>query len=165
MTHENTTEPAILPNRTTKADLLGRAKLAVEAGEKSLHDAAELIGLAQEEHKATQREIAAAIGMSPAWVNRLLIWRRSGYEASSPFAVQRAKQKKAKAAQPKSDAGAKAEATGEEATTPTSTSQQALAEFKFAVDHRLPKMSTEDKQEALAYVIQKAGVPLHFGRK
>jgi hypothetical protein len=77
--------PSTATNKTTKAELLGRAKLAIEAGEKSLHEAAELIGLAQEEHKATQREIAAAVGMSPAWVNRLLKWRRSGYKEYSPF--------------------------------------------------------------------------------
>jgi Homeodomain-like domain len=70
-------------NTTTKADL-SRAKDAIEAGDQSLHDAAEALALAQEDFKASQREIAEAVGKSPAWVNRLLRWRREGC-VGSPF--------------------------------------------------------------------------------
>src|SRR6516165_7441092 len=72
-------------NTTTKAELLNRAKAAIEAGEQSLHDAAEALGLAKEDHSATQREMAEAIGKSASWVNKLLKWRRSGYKDHSPF--------------------------------------------------------------------------------
>src|SRR5437763_53968 len=79
------TVPAIAVNATTKAELLHRAKAAIEAGEQSLHDAAEALGLAQEDHSASQREIAEAVGKSASWVNKLLKWRRSGYEGDGPF--------------------------------------------------------------------------------
>ncbi len=74
-----------LGNTTTKEDLLSRARTAIEAGEQSLHKAAEALGLAQEEHFATQREMAEAVGKSASWVNKLLKWRRSGYKNHSPF--------------------------------------------------------------------------------
>jgi hypothetical protein len=72
-------------NTTTKAELLKRAKAAIEAGEQSLEEAAEALGLAEEDHSATQREMAEAVGMSASWVNKLLKWRRSGYKDHSPF--------------------------------------------------------------------------------
>ena len=81
---ENIT-PSSVPNSTTKADLLSLAKAAIEAGEQSLHRAAEALGIAEEEHSASQREMAEAIGKSVAWVNALLQWRRSGYKDDSPF--------------------------------------------------------------------------------
>jgi Homeodomain-like domain len=71
-------------NTTTKADLFSRAKDAIEAGDQSLHAAAEALALAQEDFKASQREIAEAVGKSPAWVNRLLRWRCEGC-VGSPF--------------------------------------------------------------------------------
>jgi hypothetical protein len=71
-------------NRTTKADLFSRAKDAIEAGDQSLHDAAEALALAQEDFNASQREIADAVGKSVAWVNRLLQWRRQGF-VGTPF--------------------------------------------------------------------------------
>jgi hypothetical protein len=58
-------------NATTKAELLSRAKVAIEDGERSLRDAAEALALAHKDFDATQREIAAAVGKSAAWVNRL----------------------------------------------------------------------------------------------
>ncbi len=70
---------------TTKEELLSRARTAIEAGEQSMHDAADALGLAQEEHSATQREMAQAVGKSASWVNALLKWRRSGYKDDSPF--------------------------------------------------------------------------------
>jgi hypothetical protein len=72
-------------NTTTKAELLSRARVAIEAGERSLYEAAEALGIAQEDHSATQREMAAAVGKSVAWVNALLQWRLSGYKDESPF--------------------------------------------------------------------------------
>src|ERR1700724_3668348 len=65
-------------NGTTKAELLSRAKMAIEDGERSLRDAAEVLALAQKDFDATQREIAAAVGKSVAWVNRLLQWQKEG---------------------------------------------------------------------------------------
>ena len=35
-------------------------------------------GLAQKDFDATQREVAAAVGKSVAWVNRLLQWQKEG---------------------------------------------------------------------------------------
>lgn len=80
-----TDAPSVAVNTTTKAELLGRAKAAIEAGEQSLNDAAEALGLAQQDHSATQREMAEAVGKSASWVNKLLKWRRSGYKDHSPF--------------------------------------------------------------------------------
>jgi hypothetical protein len=53
-------------NTTTKADLFNRAKDAIGAGDRSLRDAAEAFALAREDFEASQREIAEAVGMSPA---------------------------------------------------------------------------------------------------
>jgi hypothetical protein len=66
------------------ADLLFRAKAAIASGEKSLRIAAEDIAAAREQG-ATQRTIAAKIGKSAAWVNRLLAWRDSGYFGDAAF--------------------------------------------------------------------------------
>ena len=78
-------EPPILANTTNKAAVLRRAKDAIDAGEQRLHEAAEALAVAQEDFKATQREIAKAVGRSAGWVNRLLKWRQSGYKEHSPF--------------------------------------------------------------------------------
>jgi hypothetical protein len=68
---------------TAKAKVLSRAKAAIEA--RSLRDAAEWLASAQQDFHASQREIAEAVGRSASWVNRLLKWRRSGYNEYSPF--------------------------------------------------------------------------------
>jgi hypothetical protein len=70
---------------TSVSELLSRAKAAIAAGEKSLREATEDIAAAQEQG-ASQRQIAAEVGKSPAWVNRVLAWRRSGFagEAFGP---------------------------------------------------------------------------------
>jgi len=68
----------------TKAEVLSRAKAAIEAGESS-HDTAERLAFAQQHFHASQREIGRAVGRSGSWVNRLLKWRRSRYNQSSPF--------------------------------------------------------------------------------
>lgn len=59
-------------------ELLQRARAAIVAGERSLREAAELIAEAQE-RGSTQRAIAAKVGKSVGWVNRLLAWRASGF--------------------------------------------------------------------------------------
>jgi len=86
--HEPASSPTpvtvTVTNETTKAELLSRAKAAIEAGE-SPRDTAEALALAQKDFNASQREIAKAVGRSASWVNRLLKWRRSGYKESSPF--------------------------------------------------------------------------------
>jgi hypothetical protein len=72
-------------NTSTKADLLTRAKAAIEAGDRSLREAAEVLAIAQELHDASQVEMARAVGKSETWVSRLLRWRRLGYRDESPF--------------------------------------------------------------------------------
>jgi hypothetical protein len=167
-------------NTTTKGELLERAKAAIEAGEQSLHAAAEALGLAQDDHSATQREMAEAVGMSASWVNKLLKWRRSGYKEHSPFgpttksgrvehAQQRAKPSRAlKAQEPKvtaspdpDDAAAsaerrKAEYAKKEVETSSVTSP--LEEFKSAVDYWLPKMDYNARCQAVEYLVAQSKV-------
>src|ERR1700722_14151627 len=66
------------------AEHLSRAKHDITAGDKSLRSAAEHIAAAIEAG-ASQRDVAATVGKSPAWINRLLQWRDSDYRASGPF--------------------------------------------------------------------------------
>jgi hypothetical protein len=75
-----------------------KARRAIQSGEDNFRDAAECLANAQE-LGATQRQSAKAIGKSPAWVNALLKWRRSGYKDQYPFPrserhVQPAEQRK-----------------------------------------------------------------------
>jgi transposase len=145
-------------NASTKDDLITRAKEHIEAGEQSIHDAAELIAIAQEQHGATQREIAEAVGKSVGWVNRLLQWRREGYRDDTPFGpgsrLVRERRKRAQATEQRAPRTADAdnEDTGAERLTTevgrqvaehetaTSTETSPLAGFKSAVDHWFPKM-------------------------
>jgi hypothetical protein len=69
---------------TTKAEALSGAKAAIEAGE-SPRTIAERLAFAHEHFHASQREISRAVGRSASSVNRLLNWRRSGYNGASPF--------------------------------------------------------------------------------
>ena len=55
-----------------------------QSGENNFRDAAECLANAQE-LGASQRQSAKAVGKSPAWVNALLKWRRSGYKDHCPF--------------------------------------------------------------------------------
>ncbi len=68
----------------TKAEVLSRARAAVEAGASRRH-VAEMLACAQEDFHASQREIGREIGRSASTVNRLLKWRLSGYKQPSPF--------------------------------------------------------------------------------
>jgi hypothetical protein len=69
---------------TTKAEVLRRAKAAVEASE-SPRVIAGRLACAHEVFHASQREIGRAIGRSASCVNRLLKWRQSRYKERSPF--------------------------------------------------------------------------------
>jgi hypothetical protein len=135
--HENHSgAPEMMPtNTTTKTDLLRRAKDAIDAGAQCLQEAAEALALAHENFKATQREIAEAIGRSASWVNRLLKWRQSGYKERSPFGptttagrVSHAKQRTRKS-KPRNDA-VESEATSddEEASADKRTAEYARLE-------------------------------------
>jgi hypothetical protein len=59
---------------------------ADEAANKHYRVAAERIAEAQTQ-KVSQRQIASSVGKSGAWVNRLLMWRKGGYQGS-PFGPQ-----------------------------------------------------------------------------
>jgi len=67
----------------TNGELISRAKRNIGSSETSLRAAAEDIARVYDQG-ATQREVAEGVGKSPAWVNRLLKWRSSGYEGT-PF--------------------------------------------------------------------------------
>jgi predicted transcriptional regulator len=159
-------------NTTTKADLFSHAKDAIEAGDQSLHAAAEALALAQEDFKASQREIAEAVGKSPAWVNRLLRWRCEGY-VGSPFGPgSRAGRERRKPVQsteqraPDRVDADKAEASAERGKTecakreaePKKAQRELLAQFKYAVNHWLPQMDDDTKREAVKYAFAKSGV-------
>jgi hypothetical protein len=166
------TPPSIAVNMTTKAELLCRAKAAIDAGETSLHEAAEALALAQQDFKATQREIAEAVGRSLGWVNRLLKWRRAGYKESSPFGrttrvgrVQHAEQR-AKARPPRKASTKKATADSETsscADTETSPSRRpspaiAMGNLRYAIDHWWIHLDDAGKVEITAYFLKKTGV-------
>jgi hypothetical protein len=162
-------------NMTTKAELLSRAKVAIEDGEQSLRDAAEALALAQKDFDATQREIAAAVGKSVAWVNRLLQWQREGCRGT-PFGpgskASRARRKRVQATEQRAPGNAdaadaeasagkrKAEYAKQETETATSTVTSPLAGFKSAVDYWFPKMDYAAKCEAVSYVLAKGKVKL-----
>lgn len=172
-------ELLIRPNTTTKAELFRRAKEAVDAGEQSLKNAADALGLAQEDHSASQREMAVAVGKSASWVNKLLKWRRSGYKDHSPFgpttkrdrvehAKQRAKVPKSKKASFVSANDADdlvgntkqrdVKCAKQRAETAISKVTDALAGFKSAVDYWFPKMTSGAKREAVTYATSKGVV-------
>jgi hypothetical protein len=153
-------------NATTKAELLSRAKVAIEDGERSLRDAAEALALAQKDFDATQREIAAAVGKSVAWVNRLLQWQKEGCPGT-PFGpgskASRAQRKRVQATEQEAcreartdDGQTTVEKPKAEAETSTATSP--LAKFKSAVDDLFPKMDYSAKCEAISYALSKGKV-------
>jgi hypothetical protein len=59
-----------------------KARRAIAAGEHRLREAAECLAEARK-RGATLRQSAKAIGRSPAWVNQLLAWRKSGYKGGA----------------------------------------------------------------------------------
>jgi len=161
---------SIAVNMTTKAELLCRAKAAIDAGESALHEAAEALVLAQQDFNATQREIAEAVGRSLGWVNRLLKWRRSGYKESSPFGpttrvgrVQHAEQRATARTQRKALKGPSADSgTSNCADTETSPSRKpspaiAMDNLKYAIDHWWLHLDDAAKVEITAYFLKKTG--------
>lgn len=68
-------------------ELLSRARQSILTGFDTLMTAIEDMAEAQEQG-ASQRQIAKAVGMSPAWVNQMLRWRRGGYKDGTPFGPQ-----------------------------------------------------------------------------
>ncbi|MGH7174899.1 MAG: hypothetical protein ACREGR_00885 [Minisyncoccia bacterium] len=75
--------------------LHSKAKRAVASGEACFREAADHLAEARK-LGATMRQSAKAIGKSPSWVNRLLLWRDGGFK-NSPFGPQ-AKAKRARSA-------------------------------------------------------------------
>jgi len=167
------TAPPIALNMTTKAELLSRGKAAIDAGENYLRDAAEALGLAQQDFNATQREIAESVGRSLGWVNRLLKWRRSGYKEHSPFGpttkvgrVQHAEQR-TKATKPRKpkpspttaspDAETSTFADTEKSGLQRPSPQEAKGNLKYAVDHWWPHLDDAGKVEMTAYFLKKTG--------
>jgi predicted transcriptional regulator len=168
----DTAKTSIPGNSTAKAALLSRAKAAIEAGDQSLHDAAEALAIAQQDFNATQREIAEAVGKSAAWVNRLLQWQGEGC-AGSPFGpgskAGRERQKRVQSTEQQAPLKVDAdnsEASAEKGTTdrakreaePNSRARRELAEFKHAVDIRFPHMDKDTRREGVAYAIAKGKV-------
>jgi len=86
------TSPAPDGAKLSVDDLLSKAKAAIGSGTGFFHDAAEYISRAQLEG-ATQRAIAAKVGKSAAWVNRLLAWRNSGFIGDAAFSSQSSKRR------------------------------------------------------------------------
>jgi hypothetical protein len=149
----------------TVAELLDRAKQAIKSGETSLHAAAEDIAAAQAQ-SATQREIAEAVGKSPAWVNRLLKWRQGGYQDDTAFRpqakasrqrahLQATEQKKQKSAATSEQAQAaaeraRAETAKAEAAKAKADAQKAKAEAaKAKADAQ--KAKAEEKAKAYRF--------------
>jgi hypothetical protein len=120
----------------TVAELLSRAKHAIDSGEASLHAAAEDIAAAREQG-ATQRQIAKAVGKSAAWVNRLLRWRESGYQDGTAFGPQ-AKASRQRAQQ-------RVQATKQK---PATTSEQAQAAAARARAEQAKAEAQKAKAEA-----------------
>jgi predicted transcriptional regulator len=156
-------------NTTTKAELLSRAKNAIESGDQSLREAADALALAQEDFDTTQREIAEAVGKSAAWVNRLLRWRRESYPGSPFGPGSKARRERQKSVQaPEQRAPRKIDADNAEASTekcktecakreaePKSRARRELAEIKYAIDFRFPHMDEDARHEAIAYAVAK----------
>jgi hypothetical protein len=153
-------------NATNKADLLRRAKDAIEVGDQSLHEAAEALALAQQDFKASQREIADAVGKSVAWVNRLLKWQKQGC-VGTPFGPgSKAGRERRKGVQSTEQRASRkvdadhAEASSENAKREiepkSSTVKSPLAGFKTAVDYWFPKMDPRAMREAINYAVTKS---------
>jgi hypothetical protein len=85
----------------TVSDHLEQAKECIARGETSMREAVEHIDKAMRlDSKLTQRDVAARVGMSAAWVNRLIRWKAEGYKSETPFGPQsQASRKKAAAVQ------------------------------------------------------------------
>src|SRR5271168_126971 len=92
---------------TSKADLIRDTRSMVRALDNSTRQIADNLVALQDRHGMSQREIAAEIEKSAAWVNRMLAWRQAGFPEDTPFggterrkreSVQRAEHRVAKPA-------------------------------------------------------------------
>ena len=167
---------ATVTRRTTKAELLTRARAAIEAGESSVRDAAEALALAQKDFNATQREMAEAVGRSASWVNRLLKWRRSGFKEHSPFgpttkagrvahAQQRTKATKPRKPKATPTTSADGKTSSSCAVTQPSTSRrpspaEAKENLMNAINHCWPHMDHAGKVEVTAFFFEQKGMLL-----
>jgi hypothetical protein len=153
-------------NTTTKAELLCRAKAAIEAGEQSLQEAAEALALARHDFNATQREIAAAVGKSVAWVNRLLRWWDDGCRGT-PFGpsakASRERRKRVQATEQQTRRMPNGDGAEDDETPATSnaaaTTTDYLADFIGAVDTLFVKLSWDDQCKVFAYLKKKMKPP------
>ncbi len=172
---DHTVTPIAQANATTKDELFCRARNALDAGEQSLKEAADALGLAKEDHSATQREMAEAVSKSASWVNKLLKWRASGYNDHSPFgpttktgrvehAQQRTKTSKPRNAGETSrsdtdDAEGKREGRG--AARPLTgrriSAAEAMGNLKQAIDQCWPHLDDEGKVKMTTYFLNKTG--------
>jgi hypothetical protein len=165
--------PPVPAREVTKADVLRRAKAAIDAGESSLREAAEVVALAQKAFNASQREIAEAVGRSASWVNRLLKWHRSGYKECSPFGpttqaarvahAQRASaQRTSKRATTKDSAGGGSAQTSAHATAPRSrkpSAAEAKRNLMNAISQWWPYIDSAGKAEVASFFLrQKADI-------
>jgi hypothetical protein len=158
-------------NKTTKADLLRRAKDAIETGDQALHDAAQALALAQQDFEASQREIAEAVGKSVAWVNRLLQWQRQGC-VGTPFGpgskAGRERRKRVQSTEQRpphhvdtdnaeaSTEKRNTECVKQEAEPKSSKVKSPLNGFKSAVDYWFPKMDPNARSQAISYAVTKS---------
>jgi hypothetical protein len=122
----------------TVTELLSRARSAIQSSENSLRSAAEDIASAQEQG-ATQRQVAQEVGKSPAWVNRLLKWRQSGYQDDTAFGPQ------AKASRQRVQ---RVQATERKKQKPATTSEQAQAAAERARAETAKAEAAKAKAEA-----------------
>ena len=70
---------------TSKIDLIAETKALVVSTDNTLRQIADNLARMQKDFCMTQRDIAAEIGKSAAWVNRLLTWRNEGFPEDTPF--------------------------------------------------------------------------------
>jgi hypothetical protein len=69
----------------SKADLIRDTRSMVTALDCSTRQIADNLATLRDRHGMSQRDIAAEIGKSPAWVNRMLAWRLADFPEDTPF--------------------------------------------------------------------------------
>jgi hypothetical protein len=165
-----TSDPAltVAARETTKAEVLSRAKAAIDAGESSLREAAEALALAQKDFNATQREMADAVGRSASWVNRLLKWHRSGFEDYSPFgpttqtarvshAKQASERRRSKTGATKTSGDAKSTKNSADSATSSSgkpSASEAKCNLMSAIRQWWPYIDKVGKAEVTSFLLQ-----------
>jgi hypothetical protein len=149
MSKENSYSLAVLEH-------LSAATRDIAAGDKSLRSAAEHVAAAVD-LGASQRDVAATVGKSAAWVNRLLLWRSNSYVASGPFAddnkakkkraaFSQTKRSKLKADKPTSEARAKADQAKAEAAKAKADAAKAKHEADAARANAKAQQFERDKE-------------------